>query len=154
MTMPVTKHNFLVKDPPAEIPRTIKQAFHIASTGRPGVVLVDVTRDAQQATAEFEWPEGLDLPPGYRPDARPHHKQIREAASLILEAKRPVFLIGGGVIRGAASKEVTELVDISGAPFVTHPHGARCAARLPSATSACRACTVRSLRSPPCSERT
>ncbi|MGY5764855.1 acetolactate synthase large subunit [Brachybacterium sp. DNPG3] len=117
MTMPVTKHNFLVKDA-ADIPRTIKQAFHIASTGRPGVVLVDVTKDAQQATAEFSWPEGLDLP-GYRPDARPHHKQIREAASLILEARRPVFLLGGGVIRGAASAEVRELVDVSGAPFVT-----------------------------------
>nr|WP_280990804.1 acetolactate synthase large subunit [Brachybacterium squillarum] len=117
MTMPVTKHNFLVKDA-AEIPRTIKQAFHIASTGRPGVVLVDVTKDAQQATMDFVWPETLELP-GYRPDARPHLKQIREAASLLLQAKRPVFLLGGGVLRGSASAEVTELVDLTGAPFVT-----------------------------------
>ena len=117
MTMPVTKHNFLVKDA-AEIPRTIKQAFHIASTGRPGVVLVDVTKDAQQATMDFVWPETLELP-GYRPDARPHRKQIREAASLLLQAKRPVFLLGGGVLRGSASAEVTELVDLTGAPFVT-----------------------------------
>ena len=117
MTMPVTKHNFLVKDA-AEIPKVIKQAFHIASTGRPGVVLVDVTKDAQQATAEFVWPETLDLP-GYRPQPRPHTKQIREAASLLMQARRPVFLLGGGVIRGRASQQVTELIDTSGAPFVT-----------------------------------
>ena len=117
MTMPVTKHNFLVKDA-ADIPRTIKQAFDIASTGLPGVVLVDVTKDAQQSTAPFVWPEDLDLP-GYHPEARPHLKQIREAASLLLSAKRPVFLLGGGVLRGDASAEVRELVDLSGAPFVT-----------------------------------
>lgn len=117
MTMPVTKHNFLVKDA-AEIPKVIKQAFHIASTGRPGVVLVDVTKDAQQATAEFVWPEDLDLP-GYRPQPRPHTKQIREAASLLMRARRPVFLLGGGVIRGQASAQVAELIDTSGAPFVT-----------------------------------
>ncbi|EWS83065.1 acetolactate synthase large subunit [Brachybacterium phenoliresistens] len=117
MTMPVTKHNFLVRDA-AEIPSVIKQAFHIASTGRPGAVLVDVTKDAQQAMTEFSWPEGLDLP-GYRPAPSPHHKQIREAAQMLLEAKRPVFLLGGGVLRGRASQEVAELVDVSGAPFVT-----------------------------------
>lgn len=117
MTMPVTKHNFLVRDA-AEIPTVIKQAFHIASTGRPGAVLVDVTKDAQQAMTEFSWPEGLDLP-GYRPAPSPHHKQIREAAQMLLEAKRPVFLLGGGVLRGRASQEVAELVDVSGAPFVT-----------------------------------
>ncbi|MEE1649771.1 acetolactate synthase large subunit [Brachybacterium sp. J144] len=117
MTMPVTKHNFLVSDAD-EIPKVIKQAFHIASTGRPGAVLVDVTKDAQQAMTEFVWPETLDLP-GYRPESRPHSKQIREAATLLLEAKRPVFLLGGGVLRGRAWEEVGELVDVSGAPFVT-----------------------------------
>ncbi|MGO2823245.1 MAG: acetolactate synthase large subunit [Brachybacterium alimentarium] len=117
MTMPVTKHNFLVSDAD-EIPKVIKQAFHIASTGRPGAVLVDVTKDAQQGMMQFVWPEGLDLP-GYRPDPRPHSKQIREAVSLLLEAKRPVFLLGGGVLRGRASEEVGELIDVSGAPFVT-----------------------------------
>lgn len=117
MTMPVTKHNFLVKDV-REIPQVIKQAFHIASTGRPGAVLVDVTKDAQQASAEFVWPEGLDLP-GYRPDPRPHLRQIREAAGMILHARRPVFLLGGGVLRGRASAQVRELVDLVGAPFVT-----------------------------------
>ncbi|WP_114855721.1 acetolactate synthase large subunit [Brachybacterium sp. YJGR34] len=117
MTMPVTKHNFLVKDA-AEIPKVIKQAFHIASTGRPGVVLVDVTKDAQQAMTEFVWPESMDLP-GYKPESRPHGKQIREAVSMLLEAQRPVFLLGGGVIRGDATEEIRELVDLSGAPFVT-----------------------------------
>ncbi|MGN7211381.1 acetolactate synthase large subunit [Brachybacterium paraconglomeratum] len=117
MTMPVTKHNFLVKDA-AEIPKVIKQAFHIASTGRPGAVLVDVTKDAQQGMMEFVWPETLDLP-GYRPEPRPHGKQIREAVRLMLEAKRPVFLLGGGVLRGNASDEVRELVDSSGIPFTT-----------------------------------
>ncbi|OFT44088.1 acetolactate synthase large subunit [Brachybacterium sp. HMSC06H03] len=117
MTMPVTKHNFLVKDA-AEIPKVIKQAFHIASTGRPGAVLVDVTKDAQQDMMEFVWPETLDLP-GYRPEPRPHGKQIREAVRLMLEAKRPVFLLGGGVLRGSATDEVRELVDASGIPFTT-----------------------------------
>ena len=117
MTMPVTKHNFLVKDA-AEIPKVIKQAFHIASTGRPGAVLVDVTKDAQQDLMEFVWPETLDLP-GYRPEPRPHGKQIREAVRLMLEAKRPVFLLGGGVMRGGATDEVRELVDASGIPFTT-----------------------------------
>jgi len=117
MTMPVTKHNFLVTDA-ADIPLTIKQAFHIASTGRPGAVLVDVTKDAQQAMTDFVWPDELGLP-GYRPSPRPHQRQIREAISLLLQAKRPVFLLGGGVIRGRASEQVRELVDLSGAPFVT-----------------------------------
>lgn len=117
MTMPVTKHNFLVQDV-RDIPRTIKQAFHIASTGRPGAVLVDVTKDAQQDSAEFIWPDGLDLP-GYRVDPRPHRKQIREAAQLLMDAKRPVFLLGGGVLRGRAVAQVRELVDLAGAPAVT-----------------------------------
>ena len=83
--MPVTKHNFLVTDP-AEIPRTIAEAFHIASTGRPGPVLVDVAKSALQAMTTFAWPTELNLP-GYRPVTRPHSKQIREAARLILESQ-------------------------------------------------------------------
>ncbi|MGO1200810.1 MAG: acetolactate synthase large subunit, partial [Dermabacteraceae bacterium] len=117
MTMPITKHNFLVKNAD-DIPLVIKQAFHIASTGRPGAVLVDVTKDAQQSMTEFEWPDALGLP-GYRPAPRPHSKQIREAVSMLLEAKRPVFLLGGGVLRGRATEEVGELIEVSGAPFVT-----------------------------------
>src|SRR5699024_9408663 len=104
MTMPATKHNFLVKSAD-EIPLVIKQAFHIASTGRPGAVLVDVTKDAQQSLTDFVWPDSLGLP-GYRPQPHPHLKQIREAASLLMTAQRPVFLLGGGVLRGQACDEV------------------------------------------------
>lgn len=117
MTMPVTKHNILVKNAD-DIPLAIKQAFHIASTGRPGVVLVDVTKDAQQAETVFDWPEELNLP-GYRIPGRPHGKQIREAVELLVSAKRPVFLLGGGVLRSRASEEVRALVEAANAPFVT-----------------------------------
>ncbi len=117
MTMPVTKHNILVKNA-EEIPLAIKQAFHIASTGRPGVVLVDVTKDAQQAETVFEWPEELSLP-GYRVPGRPNGKKIREAVDLLIHAKRPVFLLGGGVLRSRASDEVCALVEAANAPFVT-----------------------------------
>lgn len=117
MTMPVTKHNILVKNAD-DIPLAIKQAFHIASTGRPGVVLVDVTKDAQQAETVFDWPEELNLP-GYRVPGRPNGKQIREAVELLVSAKRPVFLLGGGVLRSRASEEVRALVEAANAPFVT-----------------------------------
>ncbi len=131
MTMPVTKHNFLVTDPD-DIPRTIAEAFHIASTGRPGPVLVDIAKDALQATTTFRWPTRLDLP-GYRPTTTPHRRQVREAARLIAAAERPVLYVGGGVIKAGASAELAELVELSGAPVVTtlmargalpdsHPH--------------------------------
>src|SRR6187399_3644599 len=97
ITMPITKHNFLVTDP-AQIPRTIAEAFHIAATGRPGPVLVDVAKSALQAMTDFDWPTQLSLP-GYRPVTRPHSKQIREATRLLLESRRPVLYVGGGVIR-------------------------------------------------------
>ncbi len=117
ITMPVTKHNFLVTDP-AEIPRRIAEAFHIASTGRPGPVLVDIAKDALQATTTFSWPTTLDLP-GYRPVLRPHSKQVREAARMIVEAKRPVLYVGGGVIRARASAELHVLAELTGIPVVT-----------------------------------
>ena len=99
ITMPITKHNFLVTNP-ADIPRTIAEAFYIASTGRPGPVLVDVAKSALQAQTTYDWPTELHLP-GYRPVSRPHAKQIREAAKLILESRRPVLYVGGGTIRAA-----------------------------------------------------
>ncbi len=117
ITMPITKHNFLVTDP-AEIPRTIAEAFHIASTGRPGPVLVDVAKSALQAMTTYAWPTSLNLP-GYRPVTKPHSKQIREATRLILEAKRPVLYVGGGVIRSRASKELRALAEYTGIPVVT-----------------------------------
>ena len=117
MTMPVTKHNYLVTDPD-DIPRVIAEAFHLASTGRPGPVLVDIAKDALQASTTFIWPDSIDLP-GYRPVTRPHAKRVREAAQLLAAASRPVLYVGGGVIRADASAELRRLVDLSGAPVVT-----------------------------------
>jgi acetolactate synthase-1/2/3 large subunit len=117
ITMPITKHNFLVTNA-AEIPRRVAEAFHIASTGRPGPVLVDVSKDALQATTTFAWPETLDLP-GYRPVARPHAKQVREAARLICESRRPVLYVGGGVLKARAWDELRVLAELTGLPVVT-----------------------------------
>ena len=117
ITMPITKHNFLVTDPD-EIPRVVAEAFYIASTGRPGPVLVDVAKSALQAQTTYRWPSELNLP-GYRPVTRPHSKQIREATRLILEARKPVLYVGGGVIRARASKELRTLAELTGIPVVT-----------------------------------
>ncbi|GLU46654.1 acetolactate synthase [Nocardiopsis ansamitocini] len=117
ITMPITKHNFLVRDA-ADISRTIAEAFHIASTGRPGPVLVDIAKNALQADTRFEWPQRLDLP-GYRPVTKPHGKQVREAARMIAEAKRPVLYVGGGVLKARAAQELRVLAEITGLPVVT-----------------------------------
>ncbi len=117
ITMPVTKHNFLVTNP-ADIPRTIAEAFYIASTGRPGPVLVDIAKSALTSMTTFRWPTEINLP-GYRPVTRPHSKQIREAARLILASRRPVLYVGGGVIRARASKELRALAEFTGMPVVT-----------------------------------
>jgi len=117
ITMPITKHNFLVIDPD-DIPRTVAEAFHIASTGRPGPVLVDIAKSALQAMTTFQWPTELHLP-GYRPVTRPHSKQIREAVRLILESRRPVLYVGGGVIRARASAGLHKLAELTGMPVVT-----------------------------------
>jgi acetolactate synthase-1/2/3 large subunit len=117
ITMPITKHNFLVTNPD-DIPRTVAEAFYIASTGRPGPVLVDVAKSALQAMTTFAWPTELNLP-GYRPVTKPHSKQIREAAKLILEARRPVLYVGGGTIRAGASRELRVLAELTGMPVVT-----------------------------------
>src|SRR6478736_6232885 len=117
ITLPITKHNFLVTDPD-QIPRVIAEAFYIASTGRPGPVLVDVAKSALQAQTTFTWPTELNLP-GYRPVTRPHSKQIREATRLLLESRRPVLYVGGGVIRSRSSKELRMLAELTGIPVVT-----------------------------------
>ncbi len=117
ITMPITKHNFLVTKA-EDIPRVIAQAFHIASTGRPGPVLVDIAKDALQAKTTFTWPPVMDLP-GYRPVTKPHAKQIREAAKLITSAKRPVLYVGGGVIKARATAELKVLAELTGAPVTT-----------------------------------
>ena len=117
ITMPITKHSFLVKDA-SEIPGAIAAAYEIASTGRPGPVLVDITKDAQQAMAPFIWPAKIDLP-GYRPVTKAHGKQIQAAAALLASAKKPVLYVGGGVIRGRASAELLALAETTNAPVVT-----------------------------------
>ena len=117
ITMPITKHNYLVTDP-AEIPRAVAEAFHIASTGRPGPVLVDIAKDALQAMTTFDWPAQIDLP-GYRPVTRPHAKQVREAARMIIEAKRPVLYVGGGVLKARAHAELRRLAELTGIPVTT-----------------------------------
>ena len=117
ITMPITKHSYLVTKAD-DIPRAIAEAFHIAGTGRPGPVLVDVTKDALNAQTTFEWPAELHLP-GYHPVTKPHIKQIKEAARLILEARRPVFYVGGGAIKANAEAELQRLVELTGIPVVT-----------------------------------
>src|SRR6202042_1746332 len=117
ITYPITKHNFLVTKP-EDIARTIGEAFHLASTGRPGPVLVDIAKDAMTATTEFTWPVPFDLP-GYHPVTRPHSRQGREAARMIAEAKRPVLYVGGGVIKADAAQELRVLAELTGAPVVT-----------------------------------
>ena len=117
ITMPITKHSYLITDP-SEIARTVAEAFHLASTGRPGPVLVDISKDALQAATEFRWPQTLDLP-GYRLAPTPHKKKVREAAELLLSSRRPVLYVGGGVIKAGASAELAQLVALTGAPVVT-----------------------------------
>ncbi|MCW2803616.1 MAG: ilvB [Propionibacteriaceae bacterium] len=117
ITMPITKHNFLVTRP-EDIPEAIASAFHIAGTGRPGPVLVDITKDALQARSSFTWPRQLNLP-GYRPVTKPHGKQVREAAKLISESSRPVLYVGGGVSKARAAAELKELAELTGIPVVT-----------------------------------
>jgi acetolactate synthase-1/2/3 large subunit len=117
ITMPITKHSYLLQDP-ADIPRAIAEAFHIASTGRPGPVLVDIPKDVLQATTTFDWPPRLTLP-GYRPTIRPHAKQVREAARLIATARRPLLYVGGGVLKAHAASELAVLAELTGIPVVT-----------------------------------
>ncbi len=117
ITLPITKHNFLVQHA-EQIPQTIAEAFHLASTGRPGPVLVDIPKDILQSQTVFSWPPARELP-GYRPVVRPHGKQIREAARLIASARRPVLYVGGGVLKARATAELRQLAELSGIPVVT-----------------------------------
>ncbi|WP_425498853.1 acetolactate synthase large subunit [Natronoglycomyces albus] len=117
ITMPVTKHSYLVTDVD-ELPRVLAEAFHIAATGRPGPVLVDIPKDILNATATFAWPPSMQLP-GYRPTMQPHGKQIREAAKHICAARRPVLYVGGGVLRSEATEQLHTLAEMTGAPVVT-----------------------------------
>jgi acetolactate synthase-1/2/3 large subunit len=117
ITLPITKHNYLITRA-EDIPRILAEAFHLAGTGRPGPVLVDIPKDLLQARTEFAWPPTLELP-GYRPTLQPHGKQIREAAKLIAMARRPVLYVGGGVLKAGASAVLKKLAELTGAPVVT-----------------------------------
>ena len=117
VTMPVTKHNYLITDP-ADIPRAIAEAFHIASTGRPGAVLVDIAKDALQKETTFNYPKSVSLS-GYNPVLEPKSEAISDAAALISQSKKPVLYVGGGVIKADAAKELMQLAEITGAPVVT-----------------------------------
>ncbi len=117
ITMPITKHSFLVRRP-EDVPAAIAAAVTIATTGRPGPVLVDVTKDAQVKTAEFVWPPKVDLP-GYKPVTKPHGKQIQAAAQMILQSQKPILYVGGGVIRAGAHKELLKLAELINAPVTT-----------------------------------
>ncbi len=117
ITMPITKHSFLVKRT-EDIPLAIKEAFHIAGTGRKGPVLVDIAKDALAGAAPFHWPEEMDLP-GYKPTVTPHGKQVRAAARMISESRRPVLYVGGGVMAARAHRELAELVELADIPVVT-----------------------------------
>ena len=117
ITMPFTKHNYLITDP-ADIPRAIAEAFHIASTGRPGAVLVDIAKDALQKETTFNYPKKVSLA-GYNPVVEPKSEAIRDAAALITQSKKPVLYVGGGVIKANAAKELMQLAEITGVPVVT-----------------------------------
>ncbi len=117
ITMPITKHNYLVKDP-AELPQVIKEAFHIATTGRPGPVLVDLPVDVSKGELDFEYPENVNLP-GYKPTYRGHAKQVKQAAALMTKARKPLLYVGGGVIASEAAAELKELAELMQIPVVT-----------------------------------
>ncbi len=117
ITMPITKHNYLVRNGD-DIARVLAEAFHIAASGRPGAVLVDIPKDVLQGQCTFSWPPAMELP-GYKPNTKPHAKQIREAAKLIAAASKPVLYVGGGVIRGEASAQLLDLAELTGIPVVT-----------------------------------
>lgn len=114
ITSPITKHNYLVKDP-EQLTETIKKAFHIAVTGRPGPVLIDLPKDVTSSRIKFQYPESIALR-GYKPTYRGHPAKINEAAKLISQSSRPVIYAGGGIINSSASDELRQLAEIIGAP--------------------------------------
>ena len=117
ITMPITKHNWLITDA-QDIPRVVAEAFHVATTGRPGPVLVDVPKDIAMQEMDWYWPEAIDLP-GYQPTTEGHPKQIKEAARLMGEAKRPIIYAGGGILKARAASALRELAEMTGFPVVT-----------------------------------
>jgi acetolactate synthase I/II/III large subunit len=121
ITVPITKHNYLVSNP-ADLPLVFREAFHIAATGRPGPVLIDITKDAQQARLVPDWNVRLHLP-GYRPTYHGNRKQIREAVQLLTSAQKPLIMAGNGVIWSGAMAELRALAERAGIPVITTLHG-------------------------------
>ena len=119
VTMPITKHNYLVTNP-LDIPKAIAEAFYIANSGRPGPVLVDIAKDALQKMTDYHYPTSINLR-GYKPQTEPSSQSIRDAAALIAQSVKPVFYIGGGVIKANAAKELLKLAELVGAPVANHP---------------------------------
>ena len=117
VTMPITKHNYLVTDP-KDIPRAIAEAFYIAGSGRPGPVLVDIAKDALQKMTDFDYPKSISLL-GYKPQLEPDRQAIDDAAALIASSSKPVFYVGGGIIKANAAQELLQLAELVGAPVVT-----------------------------------
>ncbi|MCE5191301.1 MAG: biosynthetic-type acetolactate synthase large subunit [Actinomycetia bacterium] len=117
ITIPITKHNYLVKNA-EDLPDAIKEAFHIATTGRPGPVLIDLPVDVSKAEIDYVYPETLNLP-GYKPTYKGHTKQVKQAASLISKARKPLLYAGGGVLASSAWKELKELAELMQLPVVT-----------------------------------
>ncbi|MGA2237061.1 MAG: biosynthetic-type acetolactate synthase large subunit [Terriglobales bacterium] len=115
VTLPITKHNYLVTHA-NEVARTIREAFYVARSGRPGPVLVDITKDAQQGTCEFDWEAAKPQLPGYRPDLSPAPKEYEQALELIHNSKRPVILAGHGIIISGAMREVRDFAERAGIP--------------------------------------
>jgi len=117
ITLPITKHNYLVQNA-EELPRVLAEAFHLAGTGRPGPVLVDIPKDVLQAATTFSWPPVQELA-GYRPTLHPHGKQIVAAARLLTGAARPILYVGGGVLKAGATAGLRRLAELTGAPVTT-----------------------------------
>jgi len=117
ITMPVTKHNWLISDA-QDIPRVVREAFHVATTGRPGPVLIDLPKDVANAPMDWYWPEKVDMP-GYKPNVKGHPRQIKDAARLINASSRPVIYAGGGIMLAGASNELRALAELTGIPTVT-----------------------------------
>src|SRR6266576_5975697 len=115
VTLPITKHNYLVTHA-SEVAQTIREAFYVARSGRPGPVMVDITIDAQQTTCEFDWEAAAPQLPGYRPDLSPAPKEYEQALELIHNAKRPVILAGHGIIISGAMQEVRDFAERAGIP--------------------------------------
>jgi acetolactate synthase-1/2/3 large subunit len=115
VTLPITKHNYLVT-PASEVARTVREAFYVAKSGRPGPVLIDITKDAQQSTCEFDWESAKPQLPGYRPDLSPAPEEYAQALELIRNSKRPVILAGHGIIISGAMREVRDFAERAGIP--------------------------------------